>query len=275
MDIKVLGPLEAHQDGRSIAPSAAKPRQILALLAIQSGQVVTVPTLIEELWGMNPPRSALTTLQTYIMQLRRRIEAALVAAGPGGAKEVLVTRYGGYMLELAPDDVDVHRYERLATNGVRALENQDNESSSRLLQAALEMWRGQALVDVQIGLRLAVEVTRLEESRLTILESRIEADLRLGRHNTLLSELAVLIARYPIHENLCAQYMIALYRSGRQWRALEVFKALRGTLVEELGVEPSARLQQLQRLILNSDPALDNASSQIHGQLVGIGTTLS
>ena len=130
MDIKVLGPLEAYQNGRTIAPSAAKPRQILALLALQVGQVVTVPALIEELWGMNPPRSALTTLQTYIMQLRRRIEAALSTTSAGGAKEVLVTRYGGYMLDLTPEDVDVQRYERLAVAGTRALEQGDNEAGS-------------------------------------------------------------------------------------------------------------------------------------------------
>ncbi len=259
MDIKVLGPLEAQVNGRPIAPSAAKPRQILALLALHVGRIVTVPALIEELWGMNPPRSALTTLQTYIMQLRRRIEAALTVSEQGGAKDVLVTRYGGYMLDVAPDDVDACRYERIAAGGAQSLEDNDNETASRLLRGALEMWRGQALVDVQIGMRLGIEVTRLEESRLAVLESRIDADLRLGRHNTLLSELAVLAAKYPIHENLCAQYMIALYRSGRQWRALEVFKHLRQTLVDELGVEPSARLQHLQRAILASDPALDES----------------
>ncbi|WP_117210708.1 AfsR/SARP family transcriptional regulator [Allorhizocola rhizosphaerae] len=259
MDIKVLGPLEAQVNGRSIAPSAAKPRQILALLALHVGRIVTVPALIEELWGMNPPRSALTTLQTYIMQLRRRIETALAATEQGGAKDLLVTRYGGYMLDVAPDDVDACRYERVVAGGAQALEDNDNETASKLLRTALEMWRGQALVDVQIGMRLGIEVTRLEESRLAVLESRIDADLRLGRHNTLLSELAVLAAKYPIHENLCAQYMVALYRSGRQWRALEVFKHLRQTLVDELGVEPSARLQHLQRAILASDPALDES----------------
>lgn len=268
MDIKILGPLEAHVNGKSIAPTAAKPRQILALLALHIGQVVTVPALIEELWGMNPPRSALTTLQTYIMQLRRRIEAALAVSGASGAKEVLVTRYGGYMLDVAPDDVDAYRFERLVAGGAKALEEGKNDTASQLLRSALEMWRGQALVDVQIGLRLGVEVTRLEESRLAVLESRIDADLRLGRHNTLLSELSVLAARYPIHENLCAFYMLALYRSGRQWRALEVFKQLRQTLVDELGVEPSARLQHLQRAILNSDPALDETMFPRQSELI-------
>jgi SARP family transcriptional regulator, regulator of embCAB operon len=258
MDICVLGPLEAHVDGRSFTPSAAKPRQILALLALQVGQVVTVPALIEELWGANPPRSALTTLQTYIMQLRRRIAGALTETG--AAKDLLATRYGGYMLDIEPDDVDACRYERMVAGGLKAMEDSDCQLASRLLRAGLDMWHGQALVDVQIGPRLGLEVTRLEESRMSVLETRIDADLRLGRHNSLLSELSVLSARYPTHENLCALYMIALYRAGRQWRALEVFKHLRETLVDELGVEPSARLQHLRRAITSADPALTPVS---------------
>lgn len=256
MDIKILGPLDARHNGRSITPSAHKPRQILALLALQAGHVVTVPSLIEELWGMRPPRSALTTLQTYILQLRRRIGAAVLEEG-GDAKAVLVTSYGGYLLEVGDGTIDVREYERYAAAGNRALEMNDYVNGSRLLRSALDLWRGQMLVDVHIGLRLGVEMTRLEESRLGVLEACIDADLRLGRHAALLSELAVLTARHPMHENLCAQYMVALHRAGRQWRALDVFKALRSTLVEELGVEPSARLQHLQRAILNSDPALD------------------
>lgn len=266
MDIKVLGPLEARHNGRSITPSAHKPRQILALLALQAGHVVTVPALVEELWGMRPPRSALTTLQTYILQLRRRIGATLHAEG-SSAKDVLVTSYGGYLLDVDPEQVDAQHYERLAADGARALEMGDYVNGSKLLRSALGLWRGQMLVDVHIGLRLGVEMTRLEESRLWVLEGCIDADLRLGRHHSLLSELAVLTSRYPMHENLCAQYMIALHRAGRQWRALDVFKSLRGTLVEELGVEPSARLQQLQRAILNSDPSLD-LPTQRHDVLV-------
>lgn len=254
MDISVLGPLEARVNGKTFTPSAAKPRQILALLSLQVGQVVTVPALIEELWGINPPRSALTTLQTYIMQLRRRIAGGLVETA--AAKELLATRYGGYILDVEPDDVDACRYERMVTGGTKAMEDGDCERASQLLRTGLEMWRGQALVDVQIGPRLGLEVTRLEESRMAALETRIDADLRLGRHSSLLGELSMLSARYPTHENLCALYMIALCRAGRQWRALEIFKHLRQTLVDELGVEPSARLQHLRRAILNADPAL-------------------
>lgn len=257
MEVKVLGPLDAQVNGSSIVPTAAKPRQILALLALEAGQVVTVPALIEELWGMQPPRSALTTLQTYILHLRRLIDAALADRGAGAAKDLLVTRCGGYLLNIDDGSVDVQAYERLAAAGVRAIEVADDESASRLLRAALDVWRGQVLVDVQAGLRLAIEVIRLEESKLGVLELCIDTELRLGRHYTLLSELAVLNASHPMNENLCAQFMVALYRSGRQWRALDVYKRLRDTLVGELGVEPSARLQNLQRAILGSDPLLD------------------
>lgn len=252
-EIKVLGPLEASLNGRSIVPTASKPRQILTLLALEAGQVVPVPTLIEELWRFEPPRSALTTLQTYILHLRRQIDAAL---GPdGSAKDVLATRHNGYQLNVRAG-VDVHEYERLTAAGTAAAERRDYEAASRLLRAALAVWRGPALVDVQAGLRLGIEVIRLEESRLSVLELCIDADLRLGRHYPLLAELAKLNASYPMHENLCAQFMLALYRSGRQWRALDVYRGLRDTLVDELGVEPSARLQQLQRAILRSDPGL-------------------
>jgi DNA-binding SARP family transcriptional activator len=261
MEIKVLGPLEAYENGRSITPTAAKPRQILALLALQAGQVVPVPTLMEELWRSAPPRSALTTLQTYILQLRRRIELALPADGSRTAKDVLVTRYNGYMLNVPAEDVDVKIYQRLAAAGRRACELGDLAGASDLLRSALDVWRGQVLVDIQIGMRLGFEVAWLEESRLSVLESRIDVDLRLGRQHMLLGELAVLTARNPMNENLSTQFMIALYRAGRQWQALEVFKALREALVSELGVEPSARVQQLHRAILSSDASLDEATS--------------
>jgi DNA-binding SARP family transcriptional activator len=257
MEVKVLGPLEAQVDGRSITPTAGKPRQVLALLALEAGQVVIVPTLIEELWGTRPPRSALTTLQTYVLHLRRMISAVLADEAPSTAKDLLATRHGGYLLNLQDGAVDVQVYERLAAAGVRRAEVGDDEGASRLLRSALGVWRGQTLVDVPVGLRLGIEVIRLEESKLGVLEVCIDADLRLGRHYTLLSELAKLNASYPMHENLCAQFMLALYRAGQQWRALDMYKKLRDTLVAELGVEPSTPLQNMQRAILRSDPALN------------------
>lgn len=263
MEIKVLGPLEAHLDGQSVAPTAAKPRQVLALLALQAGQVVPVPLIMEELWGVSPPRSATTTLQTYVLQLRRLIGSAMGGPGPAAAKDVLATRYNGYLLDVAPGGVDVKAYERLLAAGRRALDDGALEVASSTLRAALDLWRGQALVDVQIGMRLGFEVAWLEESRLGALESRIDADLRLGRHSQLLSELAVLTARSPMNENLRGQFMVALYRSGRQWQALEVFRSLRQALVEELGIEPSTRLQALQHAILSSDPGLDDPAGLV------------
>lgn len=258
MQVKVLGPLEAWQHGTSVAPTAAKPRQILAMLAFYPGQAVSVSTLIEELWGMHPPRSAMTTLQTYIRQLRRLMETAL-AADQRSAKNVLVTRCNGYLLAIDPEQVDVCVYDKLALAGSRAADMGDYESASRLLRSALEVWRGRVLVDVPAGMRLGIEVIRLEESKLNALERCVDAELRLGGHYRLLSELAMLSASYPMHENFCAQFMVALYRCGQLWRALEAFMKLRDTLVGELGVEPSNRLQELHRAILRSDPVLDES----------------
>jgi DNA-binding SARP family transcriptional activator len=274
LEAKVLGPLEARVGGRSVAPSAGKPRQILALLALEAGQVVTVTSLIEELWGTRPPRSAQATLQTYILHLRRLINTGLAGVGRAGAgragagravaaKDLLATRPGGYLLDIGGDigggGIDVLTYERLAAAGARALDAGDAEDGARLLGSALAVWRGQALVDVPVGLRLSLEVIRLEESRLGVLELRIDADLRLGRHYSLLAELAKLNASYPMHENLCAQFILALYRAGQQWRALDVYTRLRRTLVDELAVEPSSPLQRLHQAILRSEPALHQA----------------
>lgn len=254
MEIKVLGPVEARVNGRSATPTAAKPRQILALLALRAGHVVSVPSLMEELWGDRPPRSARTTLQTYILQLRKLIEGA----SSGDAKEVLVTRFGGYLLDIAPECVDVNEFVRLAQAGHNAAEARDFASASRLLRSALAMWRGSALADIRPGLPLSAEVVRLEETWLNAVSARIDADLQLGRHHALSGELAGLGAQFPMNENLCELHMVALVRSGRQWQALDVYRSLRETLIRELGVDPSARLQQLQYAILNSYPRLDS-----------------
>ncbi|MFF2363754.1 BTAD domain-containing putative transcriptional regulator [Streptomyces sp. NPDC058122] len=301
MDIDVLGTLAVRHNGVSITPTAPKPRQVLALLALRAGQVVPVGVLAEELWGAGPPRSARATLQTYILQLRELISAALDSGrsrnqdedqgqnqgegrnqgegagrdqgwsrdrgqgedrsrSQGGgvgrrqAKDVLLTVPGGYLLKSGEGVSDVRRFERLAGSGYRAMDAEDYPQAARLLRQALELWSGPALADVHTGSQLRTEAKRLEESRLCALDQRVEADLRLGRHRELLAELTVLINQYPMHESLCGQYMLALYRSGRRGEALDAYQRLRATLVRAMGLEPSPALAKLQRSILMSGP---------------------
>ncbi|MFI7243902.1 AfsR/SARP family transcriptional regulator [Streptomyces qinglanensis] len=269
MRIRVLGTLHAETAGASIAPSAAKPRQILALLALRSRHIVPVSDLMEEVWGAGPPRSAPTTLQTYILQLRRRLRAALGDPGPlpatgaapcdprvPGDKHILATRHGGYQLEIADADVDALQFAQLTRNGHAAYEAGDMAKSARLLDEALALWRGPALADLPHGKHLAIEATRLEESRLGALERRIDADLRLGRHRQVLGELCALRSRYPLYENLHALLMVAFHQDGRSSDALVAFRRLRATLVEELGLEPSPRIDRLHQAILRGEDAL-------------------
>ncbi|MGW0393815.1 AfsR/SARP family transcriptional regulator [Streptomyces sp. NPDC003042] len=265
MEIQVLGPLGAEVNGTSIVPTAGKPRQILALLALCPGRVMPVPTLMEEIWGTELPDSAQTTLQSYILQLRRRLGTAMGPGAPGTAKDVLATRHGGYLLQIPPRSVDVHTYETLVAGGQSAFDGGDDERAADLLRQALDLWQGPALVDVRVGPILEIEVLRLAESRLVTTERRIDVDLRLGRHTELLAELTELAARNPQHEGLHSQAMVALYRSGRQAAALDVYRRLRARLIGELGVEPTQRLQRLHQAMLRADPALDVAAGPRRG----------
>lgn len=260
MKVQVLGPLCAEVNGDSIVPTAGKPRQILALLALYPARVVPVQTLLEELWGTQPPQSALTTLQTYILQLRRRLGTAMGPGSPAGAKDILATRHGGYLLQVPEESVDVHTFERSVTEGRAAFKAGDNEAAAERYRHALDLWEGPALVDIRLGPILEIEVMRLEESRLVTVERRIDADLQLGRHGELVAELVELTARHPHHEGFHSQAIVALYRSGRQGSALEVYRKLRVRLIEELGVEPSVRLQRLHQAVLNVDPLLEVAA---------------
>ncbi|MFF2013864.1 BTAD domain-containing putative transcriptional regulator [Streptomyces sp. NPDC058195] len=256
MDIEVLGGFSARLNGVPVVPTAPKPRQILALLALNAGRVVSPHVLAEELWGTQPPRSARATLQTYILQLRELIGPALTGgtAEPDArsGKDVLVTLPGGYRLEVGDGSLDFHDFEYLSTKGYRAMDTDDYAGAARMLREALSLWQGPALADVNAGSHLDVETRRLEESRLCALDQRIEADLCLGRHRELLPELTVLVERHTMHESLHSQFMLALYRSGRGGEALHVYQRLRGTLVRNLGLEPSAPLRRLQHSILKA-----------------------
>ncbi|WP_217548531.1 AfsR/SARP family transcriptional regulator [Streptomyces sp. GbtcB6] len=268
MDIGLLGALNVRENGASIAPTAPKPRQVLALLALRADQVVPVPTLIEELWAGTPPRSARTTLQTYVLQLRELIATALRRgadpedAAARSAKDVLVTLPGGYLLAAGGGGSDIREFDRLREQGGRAMDDGNFAGASSTLRQALDLWTGTPFADVPTGVHLGMEARRLEESRLCALDQRIEADLRLGRHRELLAELTVLTSRYRSHENLHAQFMLALYRSGRRGEALLVYQRLRTLLVRDLGLEPSARLRRLQQSILRA--TAENPGTQPH-----------
>jgi SARP family transcriptional regulator, regulator of embCAB operon len=259
MSVQLLGPFTAWLGQRAVTPSAAKQSQILALLALNAGRVVTVATLAEELWGDAPPRSSATTLQTYVLHLRNR----LAAAGPGGTREYLGTRHSGYLLDAGCCQTDVEEFGRLARCGRQAAETGDQRAASDLLGRALALWRGPVLVDVPLGRVLELEAASLEATRLGVLERRIEADLALRRHADLVGELTLLVARNPMNENFCALLMTALYRSGHAGRALESYRRLRSVLRGELGLEPCPRLQQLQQAVLSGDLALDIAEAQV------------
>jgi len=270
LSIGLLGPLTAELSGTPITPSAPKQRQVLALLALNVGRVVTVPTLIEELWGDCLPRSYASTLQTYIFQLRNALEAAL--PGNSAARGLLRTQHSGYLLE-GSCRTDVQEFNRLADAGRMAAEAGDHRAASEQLGRALRLWRGPALVDVRMGHVLELETASLEETRLGVLERRIDADLALGRHGDLLGELTLAVARSPMNEILCGFLMIALYRSGHVGRSLKAFHQLRSVLTEELGVEPCPRMQRLHTAILSGDPALESQSwstTQLHADLFSV-----
>lgn len=256
MDVNVLGPMEVSVRGPSTLPTAGKPRQVLALLALRGDTLVTVATLMEEIWGERPPRSAATTLQTYILQLRRFIATELHPGGAVDPKKVLATRPGGYVLAIAPGSVDADRFEQLAARGRRACADGDPAAGSELLRRALALWRGPALIDVGPGPGpvLELEAMALEEARMVALEQRIEADLRLGRHAEILIELMRLARRYRLNENVHRLLMAAFALRGDVIRALETYQTLRRSLREELGIEPSDRIRRLHRAILAGEP---------------------
>lgn len=247
MDFQVLGPLGMLDKGRNIAPTAPKPRQVIALLIMRRNAVVQTSELIDELWEDGPPTSALTTLQTYIYKLRKILVRH-------GGEEVLHTRPGGYVLHIPNSSVDLHRAEKAVGEGKATLRNGDAAKAREFLAEALAIWRAPALVDVDRGALLSSYATRLEEFRSRTLEMRIEADLRLGHHRELVSELKSLILTHPLHEHLHASLMIALHRSGRRHEALEVFRVLRQNMVEDLGLEPGEELRQLHQALLADAP---------------------
>ncbi|MDX3517426.1 AfsR/SARP family transcriptional regulator [Streptomyces scabiei] len=249
MRFRVLGPVSLSPR----TPSAAKPRALLATLLVQAGEVVPVHSLIDELWGTEPPRTATTTLQVYVSQLRK-VLADSEGRAPAGE---LLTRAPGYLLAVPEGEFDLPCFERLRAEGRSAYQEGDFAGASRLLHEALALWTGPALSGIPHGVRLESAAIRLDELRMEVLEQRIVADLRLGRHQELAGELLALANEYPLRESLHGHLMVALYRTGRGSDALRVYGRLRHSLVEELGVEPGPGLSRLHERVLRRDPSLD------------------
>jgi DNA-binding SARP family transcriptional activator len=244
LEVRLLGGIEVERAGAPLALGGPKPRALLAMLALEPGRVVSVDRLIEALWPGDPPETAAHAVQVYVSQLRK-------ALGP-----VIATRSPGYEVELDPERIDVHRFTRLAQEGRTALAGDEPVAAEGALREALALWRGPALADFLYEPFAQTEIARLEELRTVTLEDRIEADLALGRHAELVSELEALVQAQPLRERPRAQLMLALYRSGRQADALAVYRAARETLVEELGIDPGHELRELESAILRQDEAL-------------------
>jgi DNA-binding SARP family transcriptional activator len=242
VQFELLGPLRVVGGDRDLTPARPKQRALLAMLLLHREQVVAGPQLIEALWGAKPPESAQTALHGHVSALRKLIGADRIR-----------TRPPGYLLQASADEVDLAQFESLVA---QARERDDHAERSSFLLEALALWSGEPLADLRYEPFAQNEIARLEELRLSALEERIDCDLALGRHHELVSELEPLVAAHPFRERLCGQLMLALYRCGRQADALHVLQSERQRLVEELGLAPGPALQELERQILNQDPAL-------------------
>ena len=247
LDFRLLGPLEVSDGQRVLRLGGVKQRSLLAILLLRAPEPVSADHLIDELWGDEPPEDAHTALHQHVSRLRKLLEP----------HTVLVTRTPGYAAEIAGGALDLDRFERLRDEGRRALEGGRAAQAADLLGAALALWRGPPLADLEHERFARDAVARLEEAHVEALELRIDADLALGRHAELVGELQSLVRRHPLREGLRGRLMLALYRSGRQADALAAYADARATLVGELGLEPGAELRRMQRAILEQDPALE------------------
>ncbi|MEC3976590.1 AfsR/SARP family transcriptional regulator [Amycolatopsis sp. H20-H5] len=235
---------------RSCAPTAAKPRALLALLLAHGGQVVPVHRLIMDLWDGEPPPTANTALQVYVHQTRR-----LLMPGRGGrdAAQPLKLVAAGYRLDLTGHTCDVVEFDQLAKAGMDQLHHGDAESASATLRRALELWRGPAFADVDVQSVKQDHAGAMERLRATALLGRIDADLQLDRYADLVPELTKLVASNPLNERLAERLMTALAGSGRQVDALELYRDVRRQVRSQSGTEPSAGLRRLQHAILSQD----------------------
>jgi DNA-binding SARP family transcriptional activator len=244
--VRLLGPLEVQLDGRPIVLARRKQRSLLALLALRAGEVVRTDRIVECLWGECPPKAAIGSLRNLISELRKAL-----------GSETVRTLAEGYLLEVERDCVDVHRFESLVTAAYR---RESAGERAEELRAALALWRGPPLAEFAFAPFARAEIARLEELNVAAREELVEAELSIGLHCNLVSDLQGLITEHPLRERLRAQLMLALYRSGRQTEALAAYRDARTTL-QDLGLEPGDELRRLQRAILVHDASLEPAGS--------------
>ena len=242
VEFRLLGPIEAVDKERPIALGGPRQRVVLAALALQPGQVVSVGQLVDALWGEDPPATAQQQVFTCISTLRRALDG------------LIATRPSGYALCVEPDQVDVNVFDTHVAAARRAVAEGQLETAAGRLQAAYGLWRGPALGGAP---GLAAQAARLEEQRLAVIEERVELELALGRHSDLVPDLSALVATHPLRERLVRQLMVALYRCGRRADALEAYRLAEKRLASELGLDPGDELRRLELAILRADPALD------------------
>ncbi|WP_166462540.1 AfsR/SARP family transcriptional regulator [Amycolatopsis acidicola] len=246
----MLGAFQVEIDDKScFTPDPPKERTVLALLALLVNRIASVDTIISEIWGNEPPKTSVATARTYIYHLRKIFVKRLGAPGA----ELLVTRIPGYLLRLPAEAIDANVFCDLVTKGRQLLDAGRPEDAAVTLREALGMWQGPALGNVPLGLTLSAYATFLEEERRRARELRITADMRLGRHRELISEIRSLVAGDPLNEWLSAQLMIALSRCGRRGEALGVYADLRNGMETQLGLDPSQALQRLHYQVLVAD----------------------
>ena len=253
MEFRVLGPLDVRLGGETLALGGGKQRAVLAVLLLRAGEVVSVERLVDEVWGDDPPPSAAHTLESYVSRLRQLFNGH----GPR-----LVRRGAGYALELGDATLDARGFAELQERGSLAAAMEEHAETVELTALALAMWRGPALADVALASAGRAEADRLEELRLRTYELRFDAELALGRHEHAIGELQKLVAQNPYRERFVAQLMLALYRAGRHAEALDVYEQTRRRLDEDLGLQPSADLQQLSGQIVRQDPTLRRPTPQ-------------
>ena len=250
IDYRLLGAIEVGVNGHVLDVGGQKQRALLAILLLSANKPVSRDVLVDRLWGQHPPAGAQHTLEVYVSRLRKTLE-------PAAGCQVVLTRPGAYLLRATAEHIDVRRFERLAGEGRRALAANAPGQAASDLREALALWRGEPLADIGHEHFAQPEITRLEELRASAIEDRMEADIALGRHADVVSELGALVAAHPLRERLYQLLMIALYRCGRQAEALAVYQSARSVLVQELGIEPSPGLQQVERAILEQDASLE------------------